>query len=103
VFTSAGYKLLRAEVLVWPKRVEVPGMSMMERIDGIYDEKADGNSLPDGSSTFSPSGYANETAMGEKFFVYKRPAVVASPARRRLATSHEWKMAGVAPAPIGVY
>jgi hypothetical protein len=97
-FTSAGYTLVRAEVLVWAKQIEEPGVSMMKRVDGIYNSKKDDNSLSDGSSTFSPAGYANETSMGETFFVYKSPATVTIASK-----GHKEHLVAVALVPIDVY
>jgi hypothetical protein len=100
VYTGASYKLLRAEALVWPKRIEEPGMSLMKRIDGVFSHLLDDNSLSDGSSAFSPAGYTNETSMGETFYLFASPANVTVANK---AQSLREGRASVALLPIEVY
>jgi hypothetical protein len=100
VYTKAGYTLLQAEALVWPKQIEEPGVSLMKRIDGVYDGAKDDNSLSDGSSAFSPAGYANETSMGETFYVFESPANVTVANKEQAGREGR---ATVALVPIDVY
>jgi alpha-L-fucosidase len=65
-YTSAGFTLLRVEGRVWSS----PAAGATRRIDLIYDLALDDNSLSDGTSAFTPAGYANESSTGETFYVF---------------------------------
>ena len=70
VYLGAGYKLLRAEATVWSG----PSTSgAQKRVHLIYSTALDDNSISDGTPTFSPPGYTDESATGEVFYVYANP------------------------------
>jgi alpha-L-fucosidase len=81
-FTGAGYTLVREEavVLCAPLTWCNAGSKMppgTKRVDLIYDITLTDNSLSDGSATFTPTGYANESSV-ETFYVYEasQPSLV---------------------------